>query len=90
MNDAVSHPPNANVSTDQKIMSLKCVLGIMECSVNEVADPKRCHATKPITMTIPTGIHIAIAPTLCSHLPISSPTIFNSVAALSVSREKTM
>jgi hypothetical protein len=39
MKDAVSHPPKANVSTDQKMMSLKCLLGIMECRVNEVADP---------------------------------------------------
>ena len=45
---------------------------------------------RPITMTMPTGIHIAIAPTLCSHLPTSSPTIFSSVAALSVSSENTM
>ena len=49
MNDAVSHPPKANVSTDQKMMSLKCVLGVIECSEKCVAEPKRCHAIGHMT-----------------------------------------
>src|SRR5271170_1973331 len=39
MKEAVSHPPKANVSTDQKMRSLKCTLGVIECMVNEVAEP---------------------------------------------------
>jgi len=39
MNDAVSQPPKANVSTDQKMMSFRRTLGIMVCSENVVADP---------------------------------------------------
>ena len=37
--DAVSQPPRAKVSTDQKMMSFKCMLGVIECMVNGVADP---------------------------------------------------
>ena len=39
MKDAVSQPPKAKVSTDQKMMSLRCVLGVIECTVNDVAEP---------------------------------------------------
>src|SRR5215467_14268822 len=68
MNDAVSQPPKANVNVDQKIRSLKCVLGISAPALNEVADPKRLKAIKPITRMMTTGSHMASPPTLLSHL----------------------
>src|SRR6266581_3476240 len=90
MNDAVSQPPNAKNKSDQKMMSLKWVLGTIEWRVNVVADPNRCQAMKPITITMAAGTHMATAPTLCSHLPTSSPTKFISVAAARVTNEKMM
>ena len=66
------------------------MLGVRVCRVNALAEPKRCHAMAPITITIKAGIHMAIAPTLCSHLPTSRPTTFTTVASVKVSSEKMM
>ena len=90
MKEAVSQPPKAKVNDDQKIMSLKRVLGIMLVALKEVADPKRCHAMTPMPMMITTGNHIATAPALCSHLPTSRPTTFRMVTMVKVMIEKTI
>ena len=90
MNEPVSDPPKANTSSDQNTMSLKCRLGTIVCKVKWFAAPKRCNAIPPITITITAGIHMAIAPTLCNHLPTFSPTTFTRVARLKVSSEKAM
>src|SRR5689334_7103067 len=90
MKDAVSQPPKAKVSTDQKMMSWKCRLGINAWGANDVADPKRCHAINPMEMTMRTGIHMAKAPALCNHLPTSSPTMFMTVTAARAIKENAM
>src|SRR5260370_25242698 len=90
MKEAVSQPPKAKVKDDQKIMSLKRVLGIMVVALKEVAEPKRCHAMAPMPMMITTGSHIATAPTLCSHLPTLRPTTFMPVLIAKVTNEKSI
>ena len=39
--DALSTPPNANAIVDQKMTSLRLVLGTSDAAVIGVADPKR-------------------------------------------------
>ena len=74
--DPLSTPPNANAIVDQKITSLRPVLGTSDEGVIGVADPNRYHDTTPRPISSSAGIHPAIAPTLFSHLPTFSPTTF--------------
>ena len=57
------------------------------CGVKAVAEPKRCQAIMPIPITIMTGIHMASAPRLCSHLPTSRPMTFSHVTTASAMSE---
>src|SRR5450759_3897221 len=74
--DPLSTPPNAKAIVDQKMMSLRCMLGTRAWAVIGVADPKRPHATAPSTISSTAGVQPAIAPTLLSHFPTFNPTTF--------------
>ena len=72
------------------MMSLRCVLGMNECAVNGVADPKRDATMKPITTSTIPGTHNPIAPALCSHFPMFSPMTLSPTATASAISEKMM
>src|SRR5262249_20508655 len=72
--DPLSTPPNAKAIVDQKMTSFRLVLGANASGGIGVADPNRLHEAAPRTITTPAGIQLAIAPTLCSHVPPFSPT----------------
>jgi hypothetical protein len=74
--DPLSMPPNAKAIVDQKMMSLRFMLGTNACAFIGVADPNRLQATIPSAISSNAGIHPAIAPTLLSHFPTFSPTTF--------------
>src|ERR671937_383082 len=78
--DPLSMPPKAKAIVDQKITSLRLMLGTSAAAVIGVADPNRPAATTPNTMRNRSGTHAAAAPTLFSHLPTFSPTRFRSTA----------
>src|SRR6185436_13901555 len=81
--DALSTPPNANAIVDQKITSLRLVLGTNAPASIGVADPKRLHEIAPRTKSAPAGIQAASAPTLLSHLPMFRPTTLRVTARTS-------
>src|SRR6185436_11283704 len=70
----LSTPPNAKAIVDQKMTSLKLVLGTMASAVSGVADPNRIHEIAPSTINTVAEAQPAIAPALLSHLPTSRPT----------------
>src|SRR5204863_8438602 len=74
--DPLSTPPNAKAIVDQKMMSLRLVLGKNACAFMDVADPNRPQATTPSAISSSAGVHPAIVPALLSHLPTFSPTTF--------------
>ena len=74
--DPLSTPPKANAIVDQKMMSLRCMLGTRAWPVIGVANPNRLHATAPSAISTIAGIHPAMAPTLVSHFPTFNPTTF--------------
>ena len=79
--DPLSTPPNAKAMVDQKMMSLRCMLGATACAVMGVAEPNRLHATAPSAISSMAGIHPATAPMLASHLPTFNPTTFIATAS---------
>src|SRR5215510_14755767 len=79
--DALSTPPNAKAIVDQKMTSLRPVLGTnVAGAAIGVADPNRVHDTTPRMMSAPAGTQLATAPTFVSHLPTFSPTTFKVTA----------
>ena len=74
MVEALSTPPNANAIVDQKITSLRSVLGTNEAAGIGVAEPYRDQESHPRTTSAPAGTQLAIAPTLFSHFPTFRPT----------------
>src|SRR5437588_2588377 len=88
--DPLSTPPNAKAIVDQKITSLRLVLGINVCAEIGVADPKRFHEYMPSAIRMNAGIQLAIAPTLFSHFPTFRPTTFIVTAMTSPVMATTM
>ena len=74
--DPLSTPPKANASVDQKMMSLRCMLGTTAWASIGVADPNRLQATAPSAISSIAGSQPASAPTLVSHFPTFNPTTF--------------
>src|SRR5262249_45661726 len=72
-----------NAIVDQKIMSLRLMLGMNAAGVIGVAEPNRFQERTPSAISAASGIHAAIAPALCSHLPISRPTMLSATASVS-------
>src|SRR5262245_18298739 len=81
--DPLSTPPNANAMVDQKITSLRFVLGAKAAPSIGVAEPNRLHAITPRPTSSIAGIQLAIAPTLFSHFPTSRPTTLSVTAIAS-------
>src|SRR5579864_4616427 len=75
---------------DQKITSLRAVLGTNARAGMGVADPNRLHDTTPSATSAPAGIQLAIAPTLFNHLPTFSPTTFIATATARPVMDTTM
>src|SRR5437867_1785764 len=88
--EALSSPLNENVMVDQKMMSLRWVLGTRLAPVNAVADPNRAQQTRPRPIRMIVGAQNPIAPRLCSHLPMLRPATLRPTAIASPMREKTM
>src|SRR6266851_8959310 len=88
--DPLSTPPNAKAIVDQKMTSLRLVLGINVACVIGVAEPCRRHEIAPSTISTIAGIHAAIAPTLFSHFPTLRPTTFMVTAIARPTVETTM
>src|SRR5262245_4297735 len=74
--DPLSTPPKAKAIVDQKITSLRLVLGVTVSTVIGVAAPKRIHDTTPIAISSSAAAQPVTAPRLFSHLPTSRPTTF--------------
>ena len=72
--DALSTPPKANAIVDQKMTSLRLMPGTSDAVFIGVADPNRIHEIAPSVISSPADIHAEMAPTLLSHLPMSTPT----------------
>src|SRR5437867_6038088 len=88
--EALSSPLNENVMVDQKMMSLRWVLGTRLALVNSVAEPNRTQQTRPRPIRMIVGTQNPIAPRLCSHLPILRPATLRPTAIASPMREKTI
>src|SRR5262249_44963970 len=78
--DPLSTPPKANAIVDQKITSLRLVLGRNAPASIGVADPNPRHATPPSPTSSVAGIQLATAPTLFRHFPTPRPTTFSVTA----------
>src|SRR5262250_3703926 len=78
--DALSTPPNANAIVDQKMTSLRLVLGRSDEGARLDADPNLTHEIAPSAMSSSAGSQPAIAPTLLSHLPTLRPTTLRTTA----------
>src|SRR5690242_17186791 len=78
--DALSTPPNANAIVDRNTRSFRLAPGASVAGVNDVADPYRAHEYRPNPHSSTSGIHPLTAPTLLSHLPMSSPMTFSVTA----------
>src|SRR5260221_12347769 len=80
--DAFSTPAKAKAIVDQKITSLRPVLGISDCRVMGVADPYFIQEKNPNASSRHSGTHAASAPTFVSHLPMFRPTTLSATAAV--------
>ncbi len=88
--DALSRPLSENAIVDQKMMSLRCVLGTNDFAVNGVADPKSDADAIPMPTSTIAGIQSPSAPRLCSHFPMLSPRMLSPTATPSAINEKMM
>src|SRR5437763_3584845 len=82
MIDALSTPPYANAMVDQKMTSLKLVLGMNARAFIGVADPCRTHERRPSAISSSAGTQPASAPALCSHFPTFNPTMLSVTASV--------
>src|ERR1700681_4951455 len=87
--DALSAPLSENAIVDQKMMSLRWVLGTSDPSVIGVADPNRWSATDASATRMTAGSHSATAPTLCSHFAMSRPRTLRPTASASPAHDAT-
>src|SRR5712692_4313255 len=80
--DPLSTPPKAKAIVDQKMTSLRPVLGTSDRAVIGVADPYLIHEKNPNARRSEIGTHAASAPTFVSHFPMFKPTTLSATAAV--------
>src|SRR6478752_7588596 len=78
--EALSTPAKAKAIVDQKMTSLRPVLGMSELMVIGVADPYFIHEKNPNASSSDSGTHAASAPMFVIHLPMFSPTMLRTTA----------
>ena len=74
-------PLSENATVDQKMTSLRCVVGMNEARVSGVADPNRAHTTALNATSATVGNHMPIEPRLCSHLLMFNPMTLSTTAS---------
>src|SRR4026209_708443 len=78
--DEISSPENAKHSDDQKLIeSIMFSRGSSFEGANEVALPVVASAIAPHAMRITAGIHVAMLPRCCTHLPAEDPSTLMNV-----------
>src|SRR5580704_763300 len=81
--DAASGPVHAKAIVDQKMISVRCKLGVMPALLKAVADPNFNQVPSPSAASIRPASQREIAPTLLSHLAMAMPRKLSQVASAS-------